>query len=221
MDLVREMIELVRDEVTAPGIDQSRGNWEPHGSCCMGSRIGHALGMDPGFSYLEAVDEWARRMELNRVRVIAMLQEAGAGHDPLGPARWPETPAAVWRRLAELGESPGLAGRDLSRLNLSRCDLRGENLRTVSLRRCNLRGTLLDNADLGFSLMQMADLRGASVRSANLAGADLFRADLTGADLAKSNLRGARLDGASIALARMEQTRMARQLVTGRGTNWK
>ena len=87
MNQIRKMIEMVRAEVTAPGINQRRGNWNEQGNCCMGSRIGHVLGLKPGFFYMEGVDEWARRMGINRAQVIAMLQDAGAGHDPLGPDR--------------------------------------------------------------------------------------------------------------------------------------
>ncbi len=198
MNQIREMIEMVREEVTAPGINQRRGNWNEQGDCCMGSRIGHALGLKPGFFYMEGVDEWARRMGLNRAQVIAMLQDAGAGHDPLGPDRWPECPEAVWRKLAEIQSPPILSGRDLSRLNLAGADLAGMDLQQIRLDRCNLRDARLDNADLSFSRMREANLRNASIRCVNLAGADLT----------KSNLRGTRLDRASLAMAKLKQTQL-------------
>ena len=209
---IGEMVELVREAVTAPGINQSRGGWNERGDCCMGSRIAHALGMD-GASYLEGADEWARRMGLNRAQVTAMLQDAGAGHDPLGPRDWPECPEAVWRNLSRMEEPPGLRGRDLSRLNLAHTSLRGMDLREANLGGCNLRGALLDNSNLAFASLSGASLRDASLRCANLAGADLREADLTGADLAKANLRGALLEGAMLALAKLDQTRMARQAI--------
>ena len=211
MNTIREMIEIVRDEVTAPGINQRIGNWNDRGDCCMGSRIAHALGLRPGASYLEGVDEWAQRMGLNRARVIVMLQDAGAGHNPLGPDTWPECPTAVWRQLEEMEEAPRLSGRDLSRLNLAGSDLRGEDIQNTLLDGCNLEKAVLDNADLSFSLMRGSNLRKARIRCVNLTGADLSMADLTGADLAKSNLRGANLDRASLAMAKLEQTRLARK----------
>ena len=208
MNQIKEMIEMVRAEVTAPGINQRRGNWNEQGDCCMGSRIGHALGLKPGFFYMEGIDEWARQMGINRAQVIAMLQDAGAGHDPLGPDRWPESPGAVWRKLAEIQAPPVLSGRDLSRLNLAGADLAGMDLQEVRLDGCNLRDARLDNGDLSFSRMRETNLRNASIRCVNLAGADLTEADLTMADLAKSNLQGTRLDGASLAMANLKQTRL-------------
>ena len=208
MNQIRKMIEMVRAEVTAPGINQRRGNWNEQGNCCMGSRIGHVLGLKPGFLYMEGVDEWARRMGVNRAQVIAMLQDAGAGHDPLGPDRWPECPAAVWRKLAEIKALPVLPGRDLSRLNLAGADLAGMDLQEIRLDGCNLRDARLDNGDLSFSRMREANLRNASIRYVNLAGADLTDADLTLADLAESNLRGTQLDGASLAMAKLKQTQL-------------
>ena len=219
MNRIREMIEIVREEVTAPGINQRRGNWNDQRDCCMGSRIGHALGLPPGSSYLEGIDEWDRMMGINRARVIAMLQDAGAGRNPLGTDHWPERPAAVWWRLEELEEAPSLAGRDLRRLNLAGSDLKGENLQETLLDACNLEDALLNNSDLSFSRMRGVNLRNARIRCVNLTGADLSQADLTGADLAKSNLRGTNLDGASLALAKLEQTRLARLARTRRLTN--
>ncbi len=128
-DRIREMVAAVQAEVTRPGTNQKRGNWTPQGDCCTGSRIAHALGVPSG-AYLDGVDEWALRMGLTRAHVIAMLQDAGAGHDPIGPERWPEPPAAVRRRLA---------GRNLSKLNLSGTDLRGLDLNGSDLRNANLR----------------------------------------------------------------------------------
>ena len=52
MNRIAEMVEIVREEVTAPGINQSRGRWNEKGDCCMGSRIAHALGVPSGL-YLE------------------------------------------------------------------------------------------------------------------------------------------------------------------------
>ena len=210
MNRIGQMVELVREAVTAPGINQRRGTWTPRGDCCMGSRIGHQLGLDPAAPYMEGVDEWAQLMGVNRAEVIAMLQDAGAGHDPLGPRRWPSCPEEVWRRLADSPEAPSLRGRDLTGVNLAGADLRGADLRGARLDRCSLHGARLDNGDLSHATMRESDLREASIRCVNLTGADLYRADLTLADLAKSNLRDVRVDRASVALAKLEQTRLGR-----------
>ena len=218
MDRIGEMVEMVREAVTAPGINQRRGTWNPRGDCCMGSRIAHRLGLEPEAPYMEGVDEWARLMGVNRADVIAMLQDAGAGHDPLGPRRWPSCPTQVWKRLAQTPEPPSLRGRDLTGVNLAGANLQGTDLRGARLDRCSLHRARLDNGDLSFATMRESDLREASIRCVNLTGADLYRADLTLADLAKSNLRDARMDRASVALAKLEQTRLGRDLrVPARG----
>ena len=206
MDLIEEMIELVRAEVTAPGTNQSRGAWNDRGDCCTGSRIAHALGVPSGM-YLDGIDEWASRMGMTRVQIIAMLQDAGASQDPIGPGRWPEPPGAVWRRLAEVQEPPTLAGRDLSRLNLAGTGLQGLDLNGCNLEGANLRGARLENANLSFARMREADLRRASLRHADLAGSDLTGTDLAGADLTGAHIRGVRLAGAKVAGARTEGTR--------------
>ncbi len=192
---VAEAARLVEEAVTAPGIDQSVGSWREDGRCCMGSRIAHALGVETP-NYLNGVDEWARLMGATRAQVILMLRDAGAGPDPLGPARWQESPRAVWRRLESLREMPRLHHRDLSRQNLARTDLRDSDLAGTRLYRANLRGAELDNADLTRADLRAADLAGASLRCARMRDADLRGADLTGADISKANLNGARTEGA-------------------------
>ena len=201
MNQIREMVDLVREEVTAPGVNQARGVWQEDRDCCVGSRIAHALGVKSGM-YLDGADEWASRMGLSRAHIIAMLQDAGAGHDPLGPTHWPECPSAVWRKLEDVELPPELSGRDLSGLNLARLDLRGADLHRTALQRSNLRNADLSNTDLSRARLRSACLIGANLRCANLAGADLRDADLTGADLAKANLRGTMTEGAIMAFTK-------------------
>ena len=207
MNLIAEMVELVREDVTAPGINQSVGKWNSGGNCCMGSRIAHALGVPSGL-YLEGIDEWATRMGTTRAHITVMLQDAGAGHDPLGPERWPNCPADVWKRLARAERMPELTGRDLSRINLAGVNLREENLHRTNLEGSNLRGADLSNCDLSFARMESARLGQANMRCANLAGADLRWADLFRADLTKANLRGIRMEGAVTMFAKISGTRL-------------
>ena len=206
MSRIEEMVELVRAEVTAPGTNQTRGAWNERGDCCTGSRIAHALGVTSGM-YLDGIDEWASRMGMTRVQIIAMLQDAGASQNPIGPGRWPETPGAVWRRLAEIQEPPTLSGRDLSRLNLAGTGLQGLDLNGCNLEGANLRGAGLEDANLSFARVREADLRRASLIRTDLAGTDLAGADLAGADLTGAHIRGVRLTGAKLAGVRTEGTR--------------
>ena len=163
LERIREMVAMVQAEATRPGTNQARGNWNPEGDCCTGSRIAHALGVSSG-TYLDGIDEWAARMALTRTHVIAMLQDAGAGHDPMGPERWPRTPSEVWRRLAEISEVPTLPGRDLRWLNLAGTDMSGLDLHGCNLEKANLRSARMEETDLSF-----AKLEGAVLAQAKLA----------------------------------------------------
>ena len=180
---IQQMIQLVRDAVTAPDVDPQVGTWQPDGRCCVGARLAHALGLKSG-DYLDGIDEWARRMGGNRAQVLLMLKSAGAGNDPTGGDEWPTPPETVWRNLAEVESLPGLAGQDLSRMGLAGADLTGVQLIGTDLTGANLTG-----ADL-----QRTDLTGADLTGANLTGADLRRTDLTGADLTGTNLTHANRD---------------------------
>lgn len=86
---------------------------------------------------------------------------------------------ALWRtgRKVLLGLAlPGWApkAKDLSRLQLKNCDLRG-----ATLRDCDLRGANLSLSDLRDADLRRADLRGADLEGVNFAGADLRGADLS------------------------------------------
>ena len=210
VDRIREMVAKVQTEVTKPGVNQKRGNWNPQGDCCAGSRIAHALGVPSG-AYLDGIDEWAAQMGLTRVHVIAMLQDAGAGHDPIGPDQWPEPPAVVWRRLTAIREPPNLEGRDLSRLNLAGTDLRRLNLSRSDLQSSNLRNAQMEEINLSFARIQKAGMRGANLSRANLTGTDLSRADLTRANLTGARMRGARLALTKLAGATLSGTRLDQQ----------
>ena len=211
MNLITKMVELVREEVTAPGINQARGRWNDDGNCCMGSRIAHALGIRSGF-YLEGVDEWAARMGTTRAHVAAMLQDAGAGQNPLGADRWPECPSIIWKRLVRVERMPELSGRDLSGMNLAGVNLREENLHRTRLDRCNLRDADLSNCDLSFASLESARMYCANLRCANLAGADLSWANLDFADLTKANTRGTITKGTGLGRTKLAGTRLSRQM---------
>ncbi|MFQ5522389.1 MAG: pentapeptide repeat-containing protein [Acidimicrobiia bacterium] len=76
------------------------------------------------------------------------------------------------------------ASRDLSRLYLKNCDLRGVDL---------------SGADLAESNLSLSNLSGAS-----LAGADLSGSDLEGADFSGADLRGADLSGTALTATRFD-----------------
>ncbi len=107
-----------------------------------------------------------------------------------------------WNRFRKSGDTV----TDLSKANLSRCDLINVNLRGVCLSAAFFGGSNLDRADLREAdlhdadfqagrlykaKLQHANLRGANLRSANVEGADLSDADLRDATLLSINVSGA------------------------------
>lgn len=94
---------------------------------------------------------------------------------------------APWRTAKRVLLGLALPGweprsRDLSRLQLKNCDLRGARLAG-----CDLRG-----ANLSLSDLRDADLGGADLRGADLEGVDFAGADLRGADLSSTALSATR-----------------------------
>lgn len=87
------------------------------------------------------------------------------------------------------------ATRELSRLQLKNCDLRGVVLNAADLRNSNLSLSDLRGADLSG-----ADLSGSDLEGANFSGADLSNADLSNCALSATRFTegdvSARLDGA-------------------------
>jgi uncharacterized LabA/DUF88 family protein len=82
---------------------------------------------------------------------------------------------------------------NLSKMNLSRANLRGANLSQVNLSQANLRGANLCRANLHKADLSGADLINANLIKANLSGANLEEAYLNGADLSEANLSEAYL----------------------------
>jgi uncharacterized protein YjbI with pentapeptide repeats len=102
-----------------------------------------------------------------------------------------------WRRKNP-GETPQLAGEDLSEMdltgvNLSGADLTDAELFQADLTEANLKMAMLTRADAAG-----ADLKGAALYKANCSGACLIEVDLTGASLGAANFRGADLRGTKL-----------------------
>ena len=91
-----------------------------------------------------------------------------------------------------------LTGADLSEADLSGADLAGATLLGTHLRKANLAGAVLRQADLHYAVLNGADLRGADLRGANLQWIDLQDADLRGAQLVYARVHRAYLHGATL-----------------------
>lgn len=99
--------------------------------------------------------------------------------------------------------TPG--SRDLSRLYLKSCDLRGVDLRGADLHASNLSLSDLSGADLQGADLSGSDLEGANFAGANLTGADLSGTALSATRFGGASVTGARFDG-SWGLLESEQT---------------
>jgi hypothetical protein len=99
-----------------------------------------------------------------------------------------------------------LRGADLTRVRLSRVDLRKANLTGADLRRVPCLLADLREADLTGANLARASLRFANLCRADLQGANLEGADLAYADLQMANLSGAKLTGADFFGAEMGGT---------------
>jgi uncharacterized protein YjbI with pentapeptide repeats len=112
-------------------------------------------------------------------------------------------------RLLSQGES--LAGRNLTKVDLSGLDLSGQDFYLTLLEGANLKGCRLDGAVFKMTMAQGADLTGASLKGADLLRALFLNAvmpkvDFSGAKLNQTMLKKADLTGADFRGARLELT---------------
>jgi uncharacterized protein YjbI with pentapeptide repeats len=120
--------------------------------------------------------------------------------------------------------------RERRGINLCGADLRGEaghpsNLSRLPLSRANLRGAHLEGVSLHAALLNGVDLSGAYLEGANLSQArleqvDCLRAHLQSADLSeahmhRASLRLAHLEGADLRLARLENADVRGAVLAG------
>ncbi|MDX1469774.1 MAG: molybdopterin-dependent oxidoreductase [Acidimicrobiia bacterium] len=95
-------------------------------------------------------------------------------------------------------------GKVMLGLDLTSWEPAGRDLHRLYLKMCDLRGVDLSGSDLHASNLSLSDLTGANLRRVNLAGSDLEGADFTDADLTEANMSGTalsatRFDGATVA----------------------
>ncbi len=107
------------------------------------------------------------------------------------------------KRFLEAQRYDKYRGRVMLGLDLRRWRPASRNLRRLYLKNCDLRGVNLSGADLRESNLSLSNLSGADLSGADLSGSDLEGADFTGADLRQANLShtaltAARFDGALV-----------------------
>jgi uncharacterized protein YjbI with pentapeptide repeats len=117
------------------------------------------------------------------------------------------------RSNPELRPSPygkNLAGKDLSRQNLSCMDLSGADLAGANLTRADLTGANLSGANLTNAKLEGANLTSANLTKASLDDANLRHAYLTRANFTFAHLYDANLEGAYLSDVRLHSASLIR-----------
>lgn len=154
--------------------------------------------------YLRGYDALAKHLGegITRAHVIALLQGAGAGPDPL--IRWDIPREEVLTALEGPDVlRPALTGHDFFRLDLSDTGLRTADFSFTDLTGANLRdagatGAIFTMADLTDTILEGAILDEANFQSANLTGAILENAVMFGADFSHARMYEANLQHAAM-----------------------
>ena len=151
------------------------GKYQKDEACCVGARLAAFFDVAHGLTsdYREGVDAFAIELGGNVAHVIVMLQEAGAGHDPLSGAPWKITRQAAWNRLLAVEELPSLRGADLSYLALIDYNVQGSDFTGADLSRSDLDKTCFEDCDLTRANLRLASLEHTNFQRATLAKADL------------------------------------------------
>ncbi len=111
------------------------------------------------------------------------------------------------RRFLESPNFDKYRGRVMLGLDLRGWQPASKDLRRLYLKNCDMRGIDLSGADLREANLSLSDLSGARLRGADLSGADLEGADFTGADLTGADLSGTALSATRFDRARVGQAR--------------
>lgn len=114
---------------------------------------------------------------------------------------------AQLRRFLESPNFDKYRGRVMLGLDLRGWQPASKDLRRLYLKNCDMRGIDLSGADLREANLSLSDLSGARLRGADLSGADLEGANFTGADLTGADLSGTALSATRFDRARVEQAR--------------
>ena len=242
MNQIKKTVKKIIPAILAGERDQSVGTAHSERPCCVGAKLAVAMMLEDlggDGDYLRKANAFAEAMGGNRAHLILMLQEAGAGHNPLSSEAWPNSREKVFAKLAEMEELPSLREANLQRTDLQEAYLQGANLQEAYLQGANLQEAILwranlqeatlwevnlqeaylweanlRGADLQGANLREATLWGADLREANLQGADFWKANLQRADLRKANLQGADLWGANLR-KRISGERISRERISG------
>ncbi len=98
----------------------------------------------------------------------------------------------------DLRGAPWIYGKNLSKFNLNKANLKEVELWNSILKRVYLSGADLERVNLSIADLKEANLSGANLKEANLFGADLKEANLRGANLEMAGLVGVNLEMADL-----------------------
>ena len=220
--------------VTMLPIDQFVGKYTDDDTpCCIGARL--AGFFQKSDYYIHGLDEFAKQLGGNRLHLISILKECGAGQHPFSTHEWPVHPTQVWKNMMRIETLPdlkclnlsrsylteiNLSDLDLNRVNLSNSNMRNMKLKDTDLSYSNLSqvhmsGVRFDNVDLSYSNIGDSNLNKSVFRDCNFSNSDLRRSDLREADLSNSNLNGANLYCAKLQGANLQNVDLSSVNIDG------
>ena len=205
---IPEAAELTREVVLGGIWNQEIGFAEVvenpnNAGCCVGAKLAMALGVAIGgpYDFMRGADEFARRMGLNRVHVLLLLRQAGAGYNPLGGAEWPRKREVVWDALKQIEKVPSLRGHKFAKCNFNGADLRGSDFEGCDFQDALLEDAILDDTNFSNCKLYNASFHRSSLMRAKFVGSDMHETDFRQTRLRRADFRHSTVDDAYFNLA--------------------
>jgi DMSO/TMAO reductase YedYZ molybdopterin-dependent catalytic subunit len=147
----------------------------------------------PGSYFYKSV-KWIRQLDVLAEDRLGWWEENSSYHNVADPTTGTQrfTSGSLrpeqLQRFLTAGSYDKYRGRVLLGLDLREWTPSSKNLGRLYLKNCDLRGIDLSGADLRGCNLSLSDLRGANLVGADLSGSDVEGANFAGADLTDANL---------------------------------
>lgn len=195
--LIRNLADATRGAVLYGPWSQEAGAFtNPEAPCCVGAKLANFFRVASGSpkDFFRGADAFARALGGNRLHVVCLLQEAGAGDSPLSSLDWDNDRDVVWNNLMKAERLPDLRNRtytsiDLTDMQAPRLDVSGAIFEGCLFTDAVLTQAVFDDVRAPYSEFHRTDLSSTSFRNAVLRNARFNGADFSGADLTNASFR--------------------------------
>lgn len=195
--LIRKLADATRGAVLYGAWSQEEGAFtDPEAPCCIGAKLANFFRVASGSpkDFFRGADAFARALGGNRLHVVCLLQEAGAGDSPLSSLDWDNDREIVWNNLMKAETLPDLRNRTYTSIDLTDMQAPGLDVSGAIFEGCIFTDAVLtqavfDDVRAPYSEFRRTDLRNASFRNAVLRNSHFNGADLSGADLTNASFR--------------------------------